>query len=122
MPGKLRAFTIIFAVGSIILVTGFLPFLYCKSNIDGLQYKLSTSNPTQEERWAILGAIQWWLNEQNTVYLPISIVMIVTGLLILIYSAVFQSTNDDKSTRVRENGIPVTDPENPEESTELEFC
>jgi hypothetical protein len=112
MPGKLKTFTIIFAIGSAILVAGFIPFLYCKSNIDGLQYKLTTSNPTQEEQWAILGAMQWWLSELNTVYLPISVVLIATGLLILIYSAVYLSTNGDKPARIKEDRIPVTNSEN----------
>ncbi len=115
MPGKLTTFTIIFTIGSAILVAGFVPFLYCKSAIGGLQYKLSTSNPSQEEQWAILGAMQWWLNELNTIYLPISVVLITTGLLILIYSAIYLSTNENKPTRAKEKMIPVTKPEDSKE-------
>ena len=79
-------FTILFSVGTIILIASLICSYYPNSVIAGLEGNLSNSALSQEDRWMYQGSLDWWHIERLTVYQPVSYLLTVSAILIIVYA------------------------------------
>ncbi len=96
-------FPLIFAIGAIILVVGLVFSYYPNSVIAGLQGRLYSG--TEQEQWMYQGSLNWWQIEQLTVYQPISYLLIISGVIVMIYSVLSKifsiaSSSTNKKTNI----------------------
>ena len=77
-----------FWIGAILILTGIGLSVYVDSVIKSHQEKLFSpfSNLTQQEKWDLEGALEWWRMARITTYNPLSIMLIAAGFVALIYS------------------------------------
>jgi len=83
-----KRFTVLFSVGAIILIIGFMLQWYPSSVIGGLEERLSQSGLSQDERDKLQGALNSWRVWQITTFQPLSSVLLAVGIIILVYSVI----------------------------------
>lgn len=85
---KRNKITASFWIGAILILTGIGFSVYVDSVIKSQEEKLFSpfSNLTQQEKWDLEGALEWWRMARITIYNPLSIMLIAVGLVALIHS------------------------------------
>jgi hypothetical protein len=83
---KQSTFTIVFAIGALILIIGLVLSYYPNTVISGIEGKLQYSDLPQETKFMYQGSLNWWHIEQLTVYQPVSYLSIVTGAIMMAYA------------------------------------
>jgi len=68
--------------GSILILLGFIVWLYAQSVVSGLDL-LANASATQEELTRYSGSLQWWRLQQFTLLNPLATMLIATGLVLL---------------------------------------
>jgi hypothetical protein len=100
MPEIGSNFKLLFAVGAVILVVGFLLSWYPSSVIGGLQTRLSQSGLSTNEYNTDQGALNSWQIWQITTFQPISYIFIAVGIIIMVYSVIAEIFSIATSRRV----------------------
>jgi hypothetical protein len=86
---KNRKITLLFITGTILLLAGLTLWLYTNSTIQTLQQILQDPNLPQQQKWAYQGQLEWWTNTKTTLYDPLAVILITTGLIALLYVALW---------------------------------
>jgi len=81
-------FKILFAIGAVILVIGFIVQWYPSSIIDGMKERLKQSDVTTDERAKLNGALDSWNIWQITTFQPLSSILVAAAIIILVYSII----------------------------------
>ena len=84
---KRNRFTILFAIGAIILIVGLILSWYPNSVISGMKETLRQGLP-QDEQNKYNGALSSWSIWQITVFQPASSLLTVIGAIIMVYAIV----------------------------------
>ncbi len=71
-------------IGIVLIVCGGVLLIYTSLTILWHEQILANPNLSMEEGWRYEGAIQWWRKTYTTISLPLSVVMILFGLLTFI--------------------------------------
>jgi len=88
MSGISSHFKILFIVGAIILIVGFIFQWYPSSVIGGLEERLDNSGLSADERSKLSGALHSWRVWQITTFSPISNILIAVGIIVIIYAVI----------------------------------
>ena len=78
-----------FVVGMALIPAGLYLYWQANQTTDGLETKLSHATPFTDEYYALEGSLNWWRNATASTYLPVSILLIATGMIISAASSVF---------------------------------
>lgn len=81
-------FKILFAIGAVILIIGFIVQWYPTSIIGGLEERLDDSDITVDESNKLQGALNSWKVHQITSFTPISNILIIVGIIVIVYAVV----------------------------------
>ena len=87
-PFLLPLFVAILIIGIVLVVIGVFFPSYPNSVISGLNEKLNSGSLSQADFWMYSGSLDWWTNQQITVYQPLSNFLIVVGEILIIVSSV----------------------------------
>jgi hypothetical protein len=107
MSFNMKRFTVLFSVGAIILILGFLFQWYPSSVIGGLQERLKETGLSADERNKLEGALNSWKVWQITTFQPLSSILLAVGIIIIVYSiisAIFSIASSYKIVRTPEKG------------------
>jgi hypothetical protein len=91
-PILLLLLAAVLIIGIVLLVIGVFLSYYPDSVISGLNEKLNSVGLSQTDIWMYQGSLEWWTNQQITVYEPLSTFLIVVGEILTIVSAVLLVT------------------------------
>jgi hypothetical protein len=89
---KNKKITLTFITGATLLLAGLTIWLYTNSTIQTLQQILQDQNLPQQQRWDYEGELEWWTNTKTTIYDPVALILITTGLIALLYVALWAIT------------------------------
>ena len=99
---KNNRFKFMALIAILLLVVGFSILLYTTFTIQSYTQLLDSSNLTIEEMGSYEGAIQWWSNNYTTIF-PITFTMIMTGLVTLFGSTVWNKIQHRHNIRTFTN-------------------
>ena len=89
MPWKLKDFTVLFFLGSAILITGLIVILYFNSNIESLQIQLQETGLTPAQRATLQRSLNDLQLNRISLIEPFSYIVMVIGLIIMLFSVIY---------------------------------
>jgi len=89
MPWKLKDFTVLFFLGSAILITGLIVILYFNSNIESLQIQLQETGLTPAQRATLQRSLNDLQLGRISLIEPFSYIVMVIGLIIMLFSVIY---------------------------------
>jgi len=81
-------FTIIFVIGSVILIFGLALSWYSSSVISGMSETLRQGGLSQDQQNKYNGALASWNLWQITMFNPVSSILSVIGVIVIIYAII----------------------------------
>jgi hypothetical protein len=81
-------FSVLFAVGAVVLIAGLVLQWYPTSIISGMQERLTQSDVSADERSKLTGAVSSWDIWQITTFQPLSSVLFAVGIIIIVYAII----------------------------------
>jgi hypothetical protein len=104
MSWSWRNFSVIFAVGTILVIVGLILAWYPHSVIMGLENSIVKGDLSQEDMWTHTGSLSWWRLAAVQLFGPLSNIVISLGGLIIIYGvsySVFSIWNNTKTRKFK---------------------
>jgi hypothetical protein len=80
-----KAVIMVFFVGTALIIAGQFVYKYANQTVKGLETKLSQTGLSDTEYWNIKGSLDWWRQALLSLYGPISILLIATGIALLAF-------------------------------------
>ena len=89
MPWNLKDFTVLFFLGSAILITGLIVILYFNSNIESLRIQLQGTGLTSAQRATLQGSLNSLQLNKISLIEPFSYIVMVIGSIIMLFSVIY---------------------------------
>jgi hypothetical protein len=89
MPWNLKDFTVLFFLGSAILITGLIVILYFNSNIESLRIQLQGTSLTSAQRAMLQGSLNSLQLNKISLIEPFSYIVMVIGSIIMLFSVIY---------------------------------
>jgi hypothetical protein len=89
MPWNLKDFTVLFFLGSAILITGLIVILYFNSNIESLRIQLQGTSLTSAQRSMLQGSLNSLQLNKISLIEPFSYIVMVIGSIIMLFSVIY---------------------------------
>jgi hypothetical protein len=98
-------FTELFFCGAVVIIVGMFLMWYPSSVIGGLKQSLQFTS-SYEESNSIIRSIAYWINEEAVFFTPFSLILMVSGAFVLLYSMIYIAIHKDDKLQAVQSRLP----------------